>query len=100
MSPGFRDRSVFCPQGFSGLSWTSTIDSVQINKSVFFPSLRTRLQAITTEDKKIKLMTKLLGEEGLTSGRKISREIQSTIEYLSCILPKRSACIAERKGDM
>ena len=46
------------------------------------------------------ILKKLLGEEGLTSGRKITRELLGTIEYLSCILPKRAALIAERKGDM
>lgn len=65
-----------------------------------FPNLRDQLQKLNTEGDQNKFFRKLLGEEGLTSGRKITREVQNTIEYLSCILPKRSAIITERKGDM
>lgn len=65
-----------------------------------FPKLRDQLQKANNEADQTKILRKILGEDGLTSGRKISREVQNTIEYLSCILPKRSAIITERKGDM
>lgn len=64
------------------------------------PQLRGLLESASSDSDRLKTLKKLLGEEGLTSGRKISREVQITIEYLSCILPKRSAYIAERKGGM
>jgi endonuclease/exonuclease/phosphatase (EEP) superfamily protein YafD len=63
------------------------------------PGLNEKLQSITTVEAQNILIKKLLGEEGLTSGRKIPKEVLKTIKYLSWILPKRSALIAERKGD-
>jgi hypothetical protein len=63
------------------------------------PNIINELQNITSEAARNTLIKKLLGEEGLTSGRKISKKVLGTIKYLSCILPKRSARIAECKGD-
>lgn len=63
------------------------------------PNITEKLRNITSVIAQNNLMKRLLGEEGLTSGRKISREVLGTIEYLSHVLPKRAAIIAERAGD-
>lgn len=65
------------------------------------PNILNLISVANTDILKHKLIKKLLGEEGdLTSGRKITREGLGTIEYLSCILPLRSAFIVEFKGDI
>ena len=63
------------------------------------PKITERLSNITNIAQIKNLFRKLLGEEDLTSGRKIPSELLETIKYLSLILPKRAAIIAERKGD-
>ena len=65
-----------------------------------FPSISRKLQNGISEEEKIKILKKLLGEEGPASGRKTTGKIKRTSQYLTCILPKRSAFIAERKGVM
>ena len=63
------------------------------------PGITEKVRNITTANAQNKLMNSLLGEEGLTSGRKIPRKVLDTIKYLSLVLPKRSVFIAECKGD-
>lgn len=63
------------------------------------PNITEKINNIYSLNAHINLIKKLLGEEGLTSGRKFSKEMLGTIKYLSWLLPKRAAIIAERKGD-
>lgn len=61
-----------------------------------FPKLSNRLQNMT-EASKIKVITQLLGGEGLVPYRNTSGELPKTIEYLSRVLPMRSEVIADLK---
>jgi hypothetical protein len=63
------------------------------------PNINEKIRNITSVIAQNNLMKRLLGEEGLTSGRKISRVVLGTIKYLSQVLPKRAAIIAGRAGD-
>ena len=64
-----------------------------------FSGIENKLQNCD-ENKKIKILKKLLGEEGLTSDRKVKKRVLNSIKYLTLILPKRSAFIAELKGEL
>ena len=68
-------------------------------REAYFPNLSAKLQIDSTDNTKMNLLKKLLGEEGLTSGRKIGNKVRRAIKYLAAILPKRAAAITERKGD-
>lgn len=59
-----------------------------------------RLQTPQSEAAKSDILKKLLGEKGLTSGRKSKRRVLKTIKYLTIILPKRSIFIEELKGEL